>query len=138
MWTKEAARLAYPRGEGEEVSTGDYTPMVSSLGEILLTVEDACSWEGDSRFLLRWLGQYGILIFGWGSCSGCDALQACTSLDDLIELRNRLAEEVVWFNSAEECANYIRDKDWKMDRCYSEPESQDFVDKALAILTGAS
>ena len=66
----------------------DYRPMIDSFGyEILLQVDDK-DYQGDSRLLFRDVSRYGILIFGWGSCSGCDSLQACESLEDVEKLRN--------------------------------------------------
>lgn len=137
MWTKEAARAVYPdvswRGEVDSVDAGDYTPMLESLGEIVVRVDDR-DYQGDSRILLRDGHRYGVLLFGWGSCSGCDALQACSTLADLIELRDRLADDVVWHDSAKACAYYIRTKDWGLDRCWHEEESRAFVEQALAAL----
>ena len=58
------------------------------------------------------------MIFGWGSCSGCDALQGCDSLDDIIDLRNDFARSVVWFDSVEASVRHIFSKDWSTEHVY--------------------
>ena len=39
---------------------------------------------------------YGFLTFGWGSCSGCDALLACGSFDRVMSLLHTLKESIIW------------------------------------------
>ena len=50
-----------------------YRDLIASMGvENLLQVDDN-DYQGDSRILVRDYHRYGLLLFGWGSCSGCDA-----------------------------------------------------------------
>ena len=58
----------------------DYQPMLNAFGKVAIQVDDD-AYQGDSRLLYDENGKIGVLIFGWGSCSGCDALQACGSLE---------------------------------------------------------
>lgn len=55
-----------------------YQPIMDSFGNIILQVDDN-DYQGDSRLLYREDDRIGFLQFGWGSCSGCDSLQACHS-----------------------------------------------------------
>ena len=57
-----------------------YQPLLESFGEILLKVDDE-DYSGDSRLIFKKGEMYGFLIFGWGSCSGCDWLQGCNSYE---------------------------------------------------------
>ena len=67
----------------------DYQPIVDSFGNVLIQVDDA-DYQGDTRVLYEKDGKYGYLNFGWGSCSGCDALQACCNIEEIQELINSL------------------------------------------------
>jgi hypothetical protein len=111
-----------------------YGPMLQSFGyEILIQVDDN-DYDGDSRLLLKDGNSYGILIFGWGSCSGCDALQACDSYEEVDELRNMLNNEILWRSSAENLLDYIVNKDWELEYAWHHEETRDFIDQITAYL----
>src|SRR4029078_11844002 len=64
-----------------------YDLLVTCFGQIVVEVSDNDS-QGDTRYLLRGPdARWGVLVNGWGSCSGCDALQACGSYEALDGLR---------------------------------------------------
>ena len=88
----------------------DYQPMLDEFGEILLQVDDD-DYQGDSFLIYKKGNKYGLLIFGWGSCSGCDALQACDNIDEVQELMDSLYDSITWFNSLQELKNYISNND---------------------------
>ena len=133
----------YPEEAQEEQKRGacygpsDYTPMLDSMGyETLLRVDDG-DYQGDSRLILRDGSRYGVLIFGWGSCSGCDALQACHSMKDIDDLRTSLRDSVKWFESQEECLRYFETHDWEGDYCWHADETRQFVREGKQLLTEA-
>lgn len=84
----------------------DYEPIIRSFGEVLVQVDDE-DWSGDTRVLLRKDGRYGFLNFGWGSCSGCDALQACDSYQEVDQLISELENDIKWFYALAEAQAYI-------------------------------
>ena len=84
----------------------DYQPMLEEFGEILVQVDED-NYQGDSYLLYKRDNQYGFLIFGWGSCSGCDALQSCDNIDEVQELMNQLYSDIKWFDSLEEVKKYL-------------------------------
>lgn len=54
-----------------------YDPILNDLGKVLFKLDEG-SYSGDTRLIYTDSNsRYGILTFGWGSCSGCDALQSC-------------------------------------------------------------
>jgi thioredoxin-related protein len=109
----------------------DYTPMLDSFGfEKLLQVDDS-DYQGDSRVLYKDDNRYGILIFGWGSCSGCDALQGCESFKELEDLQKELFDQIKWFESKEELLKYLTTHDWEGDYCWHAEETRDFVMKCI-------
>lgn len=89
-----------------------YEDIVKRFGEIVLD-EHEDGYSGDSFYVLkRVLGrvgtalangqdttEWGFLVVGWGSCSGCDALQAVGSYNDLQELVDGLEASVRWFKN---------------------------------------
>lgn len=132
----KAIRDVYPDLEEEFGwgGPGDYRPLLESFGhEILLQVDDD-DYQGDSRLILRDGGRYGLLIFGWGSCSGCDSLQACCSIKDIEELRDQLHKDIIWKDSREEMLQFVRGRDWETQYSWHSDETKEFVEKALAML----
>jgi hypothetical protein len=120
---------------GSFYGPGDYQPLLESFGyEIALKVDDD-DYQGDSRVLFRNPddGQYGYLTFGWGSCSGCDALQAYSSLAAIENLRDELHGSIKW-GSAQELYDHFTIHDWKGDYCWHEANQMAFVNDAINYL----
>jgi hypothetical protein len=110
-----------------------YDTLVSCFGEIVVAVADN-DYQGDTRYLVRGAdGRWGVVIVGWGSCSGCDALQACSKPKDYAELRDSIGAGATWFDTAAACATYLTDKDWEASYL-REAETRDFVEQCLAAL----
>lgn len=117
------------------VETPSYRDIVNDFGyEVLLEVKDD-DYQGDSRFLLRDGDRYGWLQFGWGSCSGCDALEACDSIADLEKLKAELRGQVKWFASKSEASKFFDEHDWEADYSWSEDNQKAFVAKAKEALS---
>jgi len=119
---------------GRFYGPGDYGSLIDSMGfETLLEIHDH-DYQGDSRYILKDGDRYGMLIFGWGSCSGCDALQACESFKEIEELRDSLVNSILWYDSKQELHDFIRDRDWELQYCWHQEETKEFVEKSLALL----
>ena len=86
----------------------DYNPMLQSFGYKILVQKDQKSYSGDSWLLFKDNARYGYLCFGWGSCSGCDALQACKTLEEVDELRHSIHNSIQWFDTLAGCQEYIK------------------------------
>jgi hypothetical protein len=111
---------------------GDYQHMLDDFGAIVLQVDDD-DYQGDSRLIYRDGERYGWLQFGWGSCSGCDALQACRSYEDLEALRTQLHDQIRWFDSLDALQAFFRAHDWVGDYSYHEAAQERFVQQVLAL-----
>lgn len=74
---------------------GDYTPIIEWCGDVKVR-HDENDYQGDTIALLKKGNTYGILQFGWGSCSGCDALQACDTEEETEELARGMAASIEW------------------------------------------
>lgn len=74
--------------------------------EILVDCSDN-DYQGETFTLVRKVGQYGVLNYGWGSCSGCDAAQAVTSGAEANTLRDDLYHGIRWFDTGEELFAWV-------------------------------
>ena len=113
--------------------SGDYQPMLNEFGEILLQVDDN-SYQGDTRVLYRDGTRYGWLNFGWGSCSGCDALQACYTIEEIQSLMDSLYSEITWFDSPTGALEFFKTHDWEGDYSHGYQEQARFITEATVIL----
>lgn len=107
---------------------GDYQPILSSFGIIVVQVDDN-DYQGYSRVLYQDGNKFGWLQFGWGSCSGCDALQACTKMKEIQDLIDELRRDIKWFESSHKCLDFFNNHDWEGDYSWSQKEQLEFVEK---------
>lgn len=143
METKEAiAERLYPEFAKEAASgyaygPSDYTPMIEDYGAVAIRMDDD-DYSGDTRILYEQPdGRIGVLIFGWGSCSGCDALQGSNSISELADLIEETRKEVQWFNSKPEALKWFQERDWPGQYSWHEEETKRFVEQAIEYLGGS-
>lgn len=108
-----------------------YDDLIESMEVEVLTRHDDNDYQGDSRLLVRDGSRYGLLTYGWGSCSGCDALQGATSLAEVTELRDQMWQQIHWEDSAAAMLAYVDGKDWTLD--YSHDAA--FIDAVRMVLS---
>lgn len=113
---------------GNESWYTSYTPMLEEFGEIIIRV-DVNDYQGDSYLIYKDGNRYGYLCFGWGSCSGCDALQGCSSITEVQLLMNELYNSIKWFDSKVLLKEYFNTKDWSLEWCWYYSEFRDFLEK---------
>lgn len=97
-------------GKYEEIA--DYQPMLEEFGKILIQVDED-DYQGSSYLLYDNGGHYGYLCFGWGSCSGCDELQRCESMEEVQELMDKLYNDITWFENIQDLKQFF-DKEWEL------------------------
>jgi hypothetical protein len=119
--------------ENEYEFYDDYQPMLNAFGTIVIQVDDD-DYQGDSRVLYEDGEKIGLLIFGWGSCSGCDALKGCSSLGDVQELCDDLQNQIKWFDSKGEALEYFKAHDWKGDYSWHFNETRVFIAMCVEFL----
>lgn len=123
--------------EDDACSWYDYDPMLAAFGEIVLQVDDS-DYQGDSRVLYVDGDRVGFLQFGWGSCSGCDALQACSSIDEVQTLMDELRGQIRWFENKDAALAWFSTHDWEGDYSWHEQEQKTFVRQVKAFLAGGT
>ena len=114
-------------------SVYNYQPMIDAFGKVAVQVDDN-DYQGDTRVLYDNDGKIGFLIFGWGSCCGCDALQACNNFDEVQELCDGLQDSIKWFANKEEALAWAKEKDWATEYYWHEDEGKEFVRKMIEYL----
>lgn len=108
----ETAKQLYPGVfDDSHYGPSDYTPIIEHCGTVIERHDDD-NYQGDTRVLLEANGRLGYLEIGWGSCSGCDCLQGCSSWSDLQELIDEITTSVRWFDSKSEALQWFKDHDW--------------------------
>lgn len=83
-----------------------YRDTVSMFGDVVAETEWG-GYEGDTLWMLKGAQGYGIPTFGWGSCSGCDALEACYSQADFDLLQVDLERGLRWFPTLGEAVAFV-------------------------------
>lgn len=112
----------------------NYNDILNSFEfEILLKIDDASGYSGDTRVLLKDNNNIGYLLFGWGSCSVCDALQGCNSWENLEDLQKELYNAIKWL-SPKEMLDFMKNHDWEGDFSWNCEEQKQFVEQAIIIL----
>lgn len=111
-----------------------YSDLVDSMEVEVLVERHDNDYQGDSYYLLKKDREYGILIFGWGSCSGCDALEACDgNLEEATELRDSLWESITWMTKPE-IRKYVNKKDFSLEFWHYSSEGPAFVAEVKEFL----
>jgi hypothetical protein len=110
-----------------------YQRIIDAFGKVAIQVDDQ-DYSGDSRVLYNEDGKFGVLIFGWGSCSGCDALLACNTHEDIQEVIDGLQQSIIWFDDAASALYYFQNHDWQGDFSWHYKETKEFVEKCIAYL----
>jgi hypothetical protein len=127
------ARSLYPEYASEDGSfygPSNYQPIIDSFGKVLIQVDDS-DYQGDTRVILEKDGKFGWLNFGWGSCSGCDSLQACNSYSDIERLINDLRGSIKWYDSYEDLRKYFQEKDWELEYSWHAAEQKQFIQRVI-------
>lgn len=96
-----------------------YEDIVDSFefDEIIVFLEDN-DYQGDSFYLVKKNNEYGLLIFGWGSCSGCDELAGINysynKTEELKVFQNQLWNSITWRN-LNDMIDYVENKDFSLE-----------------------
>ena len=112
------------------------TPIIDLFVEVAVRVDDS-DYQGDTRVLLKKDEKWGFLVIGWGSCSGCDALQGCGSYKEIGELIGQLDNDIQWFESLTSAKEYILSIDRK-GSFYSHQEEWELFRKQVAEVKDGS
>lgn len=80
---------------------GSYDDLVESFGFGVVVRAGEEDYQGTYFYLLKDGGRYGTLDVSYGSCSGCDSLQACDTPEEVTALRDDLFDTIKWYDSTD-------------------------------------
>ena len=84
-----------------------YEQVIDHFGTVLHMTQQG-SYSGDYFVVYDGGdGKRGWLAFGYGSCSGCDALQGCDTPEEVTQLVADLRKSIEWFASEEDLVAYL-------------------------------
>ena len=107
-----------------------YESLIESTGCQIVESESVGDYQGDSCALLYDGGRWGFIAWGWGSCSGCDALQACDNDEQhLADLRRQLHSDIHWEDDKFRLTDWLLGRDWE---CQWYGSQATFILKATA------
>jgi hypothetical protein len=127
----------YFRGSG-----WSYPDLIDSMEIQILFQKDFGSYQGDTLAIVKkYQFFYGLLEFGWGSCSGCDALKACNcsrndgkpDIPAVTKLRDDLYNSIQWKNKAD-LIDYLKNRDWAGTFWGCDNIMEEFVEPAIKAL----
>lgn len=120
--TAEQVRAAFPASwngdpyEGDNIDLYDYDKLATLFGLPILYSWEEPYYQGDAFFVLQGEdGRLGLMVYGFGSCSVCDALQACSTTQDVADLANEMLEETRWFDDKDAMRAFINDPESKLN-----------------------
>lgn len=122
----------------------DYFPpawesLIESFDYSILLNHEFGDYQGDLFFLLEDAAptyyRVGFLVFGYGSCSGCDSLQACANKEEVIELRDKLHTEIHWEDSPKEMLTFLHNRDAPLYWYGAKTNWEEFLGKARRVLS---
>lgn len=129
------ARRLYPDVDWDESYLSGcyaYEPMVEDVGKIVLW--HMCGdYQGDYHVLIEGEGgDFGYVSIGYGSCSGCDALQQCDTAEQIGDLAASVQREIHWEADVAAMKKWLLERDWEVSWCWHYEEFKDFLREALA------
>lgn len=85
-------------------------------------------WQGDYAAILKEEDDFGFVVIGYGSCSGCDALYGCESSKEYLDLLQRVVGNIKWGSKEDllaEINNEYDDNNWyRHDNDFDENKSK--------------
>lgn len=93
------------------MSARDYVDAIRGLGLEVVAEADLGCYQGDWVGVVRdWYSydkEYGFIVVGYGSCSGCDSWQAANDAADRAALLSDIVSRARWFEDAEGVREYV-------------------------------
>lgn len=85
-----------------------YDEIIKPWGLTVLHEWDQDDYQGSSVVIFQKGRRYGFLEYSWGSCSGCDSLEAaCGDKGAIAELSDSLKDSIKWFNNRESLVAHL-------------------------------
>lgn len=110
-----------------------YDEIVATQGEVIGQWVMG-TWQGDYIYLLKNKDKYSFFVIGYGSCSGCDALESCENDEEFNELKQDIINRIAW-GTKQEIVDHINNEE--ANRWYFHEDGWEEIQKeALDLLNG--
>jgi len=123
-------------GYADFIPYPSYGHLVEIAGNDIKASVEIGSYEGDYLFycINRFTNKQGFGVFGYGSCSGCDMLQGCDTMEELQDAQDAILGTIVWHDTKDELIEYLENRDIKL-QWYGEEEDDytKFVAQVIAL-----
>ena len=112
----------------EVLGSLDYEMLVKCINpNIKWHILDIGSYQGDYYYFAIYNNKVYFVSIGYGSCSGCDSLLACSSIEDFVELQDSIKRDIREFDNLEELITWIKNSaEWWLSDKY---EILDYIKK---------
>lgn len=109
---------------------------VASLGKLVVAYGEFGDYTGDVVAVLHDVpsGSYGFLTMSYGSCSHCDSLLACSTVEELEDLQGEVERAIVWRNTFDEFSQFVFTRDWAVQPFGAPSEVQAFAKSAVRLI----
>ncbi len=113
----------------EHIDNSGYEDLIAAFGMTVLHTVELGRYSGDTLVFFHhtYDDLYAFLTFGWGSCPGCDALQACGSYQDTYDLYLELYGGLRWFQTPAEAITFFDTHDWQGEYYSDADELSGFI-----------
>lgn len=102
----EIAKKLYPLTDDGYTEFYEYAPIVNYLGTPVFQ-DGWGEWQGDAFIVIRKDSRWGFICIGYGSCTGCDALQGCHTHEELGELISNIERSVHWTDTKDQLVEWL-------------------------------
>jgi hypothetical protein len=113
-----------------------YSDIVADWGYEILASKTFGEWQGDYVYLLSHSGRVGVAIIGYGSCSGCDALEGTDTgrgqipwreYQPIMDLSRSLRESIRWFAEPDDVLAWLESSKAENNWWYYDEEIATYV-----------
>lgn len=92
----------------EKLGTLEYEMLVKCINtNIEWHILDIGYYQGDYFYFSQYNNKFYFVCIGYGSCSGCDALMACSNIEDFSNLQDEIKRDIREFDNLEDLVNWI-------------------------------
>ena len=126
------------------MSAGSYLKALRAVGIIEVIGVDAGYYQGDYFAAVIEPGYYdaaeyweddkiGLLVIGYGSCSGCDAWESADTANGRLEVLGKNVDSIKWFDDLAAFKAYLAGDGAKLEWYGHEEEWAEFVAKVNTL-----
>lgn len=119
--------------EFEQKDFFDYKDMINSWPYENLYLKYVGDYQGDVVLLLKNGDDYGFFTIGYGSCSGCDALEACNTREERVSLALDFKRNIKWRDKVN-LINYLKQENLEHEWFWYDEDMRAAINEVIELL----